>query len=115
MCNRMVVQLTHEELDRAFRALADGTRRDILRRTLIEASSVSDLAAAYEISFAAVQKHVAVLERAGLVRKTPSGRARLVAAIPDQLARVRACLEQFEALWRHRLTGLDAVLSEPEE
>jgi DNA-binding transcriptional ArsR family regulator len=98
-------------LDRMFRALADATRRDIVRRTLLGEVSVSALAADYAMSFAAVQKHVAVLEAAGLVRKTPTGRERLVRAAPDQLARARRCLEQLEALWRHRLDGLDGVLA----
>ena len=108
----MVVRLTEPELDKVFRALADATRRDILRRTLVDEVSVSGLAADYDMSFAAVQKHVAVLQAAGLVNKTPSGRERIVRADPDQLARVRACLEQLEALWRHRLTALDDLFSQ---
>jgi DNA-binding transcriptional ArsR family regulator len=102
-------------LNRVFRALSDATRRDIVRRTLLGAVTVSGLAAAYDMSFAAVQKHVAVLEKAGLVHKTWSGRERLVRAAPDEIARARTCLEQLEALWRHRLTALDTVLSETEE
>lgn len=113
----MVVRkdITDEELDRIFRALADATRRDILRRTLTGEASVSSLAEAYAMSFAAVQKHVSVLEIAGLVRKTAVGRERLVRAEPEQIARVRALLSQMEALWHHRLTGLDAVLAEDQE
>ena len=111
----MVVLLTEAELTRVFRALADTTRRDILRRTLVGVVSVSGLAADYAMSFAAVQKHVSVLEAAGLVFKVPSGRERLVRADADQISRARACLDQLEALWRHRLTGLDEVLSQPEE
>jgi len=103
------------EIDRLLRALADATRRDIMRRTATEAATVSELAARYDMSFAAVQKHVAVLEEAGLIAKTPDGRKRLVRANPGQLARARACLEELEALWHHRLTGLDAVLSETKE
>ena len=117
MYNHMVVHLPLDaaSLDRLLRALADETRRDILRRTALESPSVSELAAEYDMSFAAVQKHVAVLEQAGLVAKTERGRERLVRADPVQLARARACLEQLEALWHHRLTGLDAILSETEE
>lgn len=111
----MVALLSEAELNQVFRALADGTRRDIVRRTLSGELSVSGLAADYEMSFAAVQKHVAVLERAGLVEKTTSGRERRVRAVPDRITRARACLQQLEALWRHRLAGLDALLSEPEE
>jgi DNA-binding transcriptional ArsR family regulator len=115
MYNHMVVRMTEDELSRVFRALADVTRRDILRRTLVGAISVSGLAADYDMSFAAVQKHVAVLEEAGLIAKETAGRERLVRADPEQIARARACLDELEVLWRHRLTGLDAVLSEPEE
>lgn len=107
--------MTEALLNRVFRALADATRRDIVRRTLVGAVTVSGLAADYDMSFAAVQKHVAVLEKAGLVRKTSAGRERFVHAEPDQIARARTCLEQLEALWCHRLTALDAVLSEPKE
>ena len=109
----MVARLTEARLDRVFRALADATRRDIVRRTLLGEVSVSGLAADYDMSFAAVQKHVAVLEAAGLVHKTTAGRERLVRAVPEEIARARACLEQLEALWRHRLDALDAILSEP--
>lgn len=111
----MVSLLTETQLNRVFRALADPTRRDIVRRTARGAVSVSGLAADYDMSFAAVQKHVAMLERAGLVRKAVAGRTRLVHADPARLARARRCLEQLEAIWRDRLTALDDVLSEPEE
>ena len=111
----MVARLSDAQLNLAFRALADTTRRDIVRRTLSSELSLSGLAADYAMSFAAVQKHVAVLERAGFVCKTTVGRERLVRAVPDQIARARVCLEQLEALWRHRLDALDAVLSDPKE
>ena len=111
----MVVEEADAELNRVFRALADATRRDILRRTLVGEVSVSGLAEDYGMSFAAVQKHVAALERAGLVKKAVVGRKRLVRADPDEIARARACLQELEALWRHRMTALDAVLSSPEE
>ncbi len=107
--------MTEPELDRVFRALADSTRRDILRRTVTDGLSVSGLAADYAMSFAAVQKHVAVLEAAGLVSKTRAGRARLVRADRERLARARAALQHLEALWSHRITGLDAVLAEHQE
>jgi len=105
--------VSSEELDRIFRALGDATRRDIVRRTLVGEVSVSALAAEYTMSFAAVQKHVRVLETAGLVRKKPAGRERLVRAAPEQLARIRHCLEQLETTWRHRIEGLDALLAAP--
>ncbi len=108
--NQMVVE-DSDPLNRLFRALADATRRDILRRTLVGAVSVSTLAADYDMSFAAVQKHVAVLESAGLVSKLHHGRERLVQAEPDGLARARAALDQLEELWRHRITALDELFS----
>jgi DNA-binding transcriptional ArsR family regulator len=107
----MVAHLQDEELNQLFRALGDTTRRDILRRTLLGEASVSGLAEDYSMSFAAVQKHVAVLERAGLVTKATRGRERFVLAAPDRLARARQCLELLESLWRHRLNALDDLLT----
>ena len=106
-------ELSAAEVDRLFRALADATRRDIVRRTLVGEASVSALAAAYDMSFAAVQKHVAVLEGAGLVSKHPRGRERIVRAQPEQLARARALLVRLEELWRARFDQLDEVLADP--
>jgi DNA-binding transcriptional ArsR family regulator len=101
---------SEQTLNQLFRALADGTRRDILARSLTETPSVSDLAGRYQMSFAAVQKHVAVLERAGLVRKRPSGREQLVSTNHARLQRARKLLDQFEVIWRQRLAQLDDVL-----
>lgn len=112
--NQMVVHLANAELNLVFRALADATRRDILRRTAVGEVSVSRLAEDYRMSFAAVQKHVAALEAAGLVHKSPAGRQRLVRADAARVAQARACLELLEDLWRHRLAGLDALLAEPD-
>lgn len=115
MYNQMVVHSSERRLNAVFRALADPTRRDIVSRTLLAPVSVSGLAEDYQVSFAAVQKQVAVLERAGLIRKKKAGRERLVVAVPKEIARARACLEKLEALWCHRMTALDAVLSQTEE
>ena len=114
--NQMVVaqELTDDEVDQIFRALADRTRRDIVRRTLIGAVSVSELASAYAMSFAAVQKHVAVLEGAGLVTKSPRGRERIVRGNPEAIARVQALLDRYEKLWRLRIDRLDALLATDE-
>ena len=106
-------ELSDAEVDRIFRALADATRRDIVRRTLVGESSVSVLAADYAMSFAAVQKHVAVLEEAGLVTKHPRGRERIVRGNAQQIARARAVLAQLEEVWRSRFGQLDAVLADP--
>ncbi|MCV2395287.1 metalloregulator ArsR/SmtB family transcription factor [Actinotalea sp. M2MS4P-6] len=105
--------LTDAEVDRIFRALADATRRDIVRRTLLGEASVSELATAYAMSFAAVQKHVAVLEGAGLVTKQARGRERIVTADPDRIAQARQLLTALEELWRARFGQLDAVLADP--
>jgi DNA-binding transcriptional ArsR family regulator len=99
-----------ESLNQLFRALADGTRRDILARSLTETPSVSDLAARYEMSFAAVQKHVAVLERAGLIQKRAHGREQLVSTNHARLQRASELLDYFESIWRQRLAQLDDVL-----
>jgi len=105
-------ELTADEVDRIFRAMADATRRDILRRTLSGEASVSELAAAYDMSFAAVQKHVAVLEAAGLVTKRSAGRERRVNADPEAIRRARDLLRSYEEIWRTRISRLDSVLAE---
>jgi len=93
-----------------FRALADATRRDIVRRTLVAEVSVSTLAASYAMSFAAVQKHVAVLEEAQLVTKEPRGRERMVRGNPDRIRQAQRLLDDFERIWRSRIDRLDALL-----
>src|SRR5690606_9691407 len=95
-------ELSDAEVDRIFRALADATRRDIVRRTLAGEQTVSRLAQDYDMSFAAVQKHVAVLERAGLVTKEPHGRERLVRGDLAMIRRAQTLLDSFEEVWRAR-------------
>jgi DNA-binding transcriptional ArsR family regulator len=99
------------DVDQLFHALADATRRDIVRRTLDSPFSVSTLARDYPMSFAAVQKHVAVLERAGLVTKQRNGREHLVSANPAALRIARDALDQLELIWRGRLARMDEVLA----
>ena len=106
---------SEETLNQLFRALADGTRRDILARSLTETPSVSALAARYEMSFAAVQKHVAVLQRAGLVHKRASGREQLISTDHERLKHAGELLEYFESIWRQRMAQLDDVLLPKEE
>ena len=105
-------ELSDDEVDRLFRALADATRRDIVRRTLGGEATVSQLAATYDMSFAAVQKHIAVLEGAGLVSKHPKGRERIVRGNPEALRRAQELLDRFEQIWRGRLERLDALLAD---
>jgi DNA-binding transcriptional ArsR family regulator len=104
--------LSDAEVDRMFRALADRTRRDIVQRTLAGEATVSELAASYDMSFAAVQKHVAVLEGAGLVTKRSQGRERIVRGNADMIRRAQALLDTYEQIWRDRIARLDALLAE---
>lgn len=107
-------ELSDAEVDRIFRALADATRRDIVRRTLAAEVTISGLAASYDMSFAAVQKHVAVLEGAGLVMKQPNGRERIVRGNLDRIRQAQALLDSYEQIWRARIDRLDALLEQPE-
>ena len=102
--------ITDERADAVFGALADATRRDILSRTMGGDLGISELAKLYPMSFAAVQKHVAVLERAGLVRKRPEGRRRVVTTDMDGLRKARVVLDHFEELWRGRIDRMHDLL-----
>lgn len=104
--------LSDAEVDRVFHALADSTRRDILVRAIEREQSVSALARHYAISLTAVQKHVAVLERAALVSKHRNGREQLVAADRNTLRRATTLLEAFEQLWIQRTTKITEILAE---
>jgi DNA-binding transcriptional ArsR family regulator len=107
----VVGDLTDEAVDHLFHALADATRRDILRRSVRGELSVSRLAQAYPVSFAAVQKHVAVLERAGLVTKERHGREQLVRTDPDAVGGARRALDQLEMAWRGRVDRMSDLLA----
>ena len=106
---------TDEVADDLFHALADATRRDILRRCAGGDASVSRLAEAYPMSFAAVQKHVAVLERAGLVTKERTGRRKVVRTNIEGLRLARGLLDQYEALWRGRVERMTELIASTEE
>ena len=108
----VVDELTDEAVDEMFHALADPTRRDILRRCASGEPSVSRLAQAYPMSFAAVQKHVAVLERAGLVTKQRSGREQLVHTDTGAVDRARQALDELETTWRGRVGRMSDLLAE---
>ena len=116
--NHMVVirpAAEERQADLIFRALADSTRRDLIRRAMSGTLSVSGLARLYPMSTTAVQKHVAVLEEAGLVRLTRRGRQLLVQTEIDRVARAHVLLAEFERLWRGRLDRIGEVLARPEE
>ena len=101
-----------EEIDRIFRALADATRRDIVVRSVRGEHSVSALARRYSMSLTAVQKHVGVLEQAGLVTKARHGRESLVSTDIRAVRKAQRLLDQLEAVWRHRLDRFGDVLAE---
>jgi DNA-binding transcriptional ArsR family regulator len=103
---------SEDRADALFHALSDRTRRDILRRVLAGEHSVSALAARYDMSFAAVQKHTAVLERAGLLTKRRSGREQLATGDVDAVRMVASMLDELEAVWRGRIDRIDLLLNE---
>jgi DNA-binding transcriptional ArsR family regulator len=101
--------------DQVFAALADATRRDIVLRALNGDEGVAELAGHYPMSFAAVQKHVAVLERAGLVTKERSGRRKVVRTNIEGLRMARGLLDQYESLWRGRIDRMTDILRSSKE
>ena len=111
----VVSTLSPEQTDRVFHALADATRRDIVVRTMSQPQSVSTLANYYDMSFAAVQKHVAVLERAALVTKERRGREQIVHANGPTIAKAIALLDQYEQLWIARANAIATVLAMPDK
>ncbi len=111
--NMVVQQVDREAADRIFAALADATRRDIVTRVLHDEASVSVLAGHYPMSFAAVQKHVAVLERAHVVTKRRHGREQLVSADVTTIRAAARLLGQYEEIWRHRIGRIEEILTQP--
>jgi DNA-binding transcriptional ArsR family regulator len=103
------------DFDRVFQALADRTRRDIVRRAIAGEEGVAELAHHYPMSFAAVQKHVAILERAGLVTKVRTGRRKVVRTNVEGLRRARRLLDQYEELWRGRVDRMTALITDTKE
>ena len=115
--NRMVVpmQLVPPDFDRMFGALADATRRDIVRRAIAGEEGVAELAQHYPMSFAAVQKHVAILDRAGLVTKRRIGRRKVVCTNLEGLLAARRLLDRYEELWRGRIARMTELISDTKE
>ena len=101
--------------DRIFAALADATRRDIVRRAIDGDEGVAELAGHYPMSFAAVQKHIAVLERAGLVTKQRVGRRKVVRTNPLALATARRLLDRYEQLWADRIGRMTRLIHDETE
>ena len=108
----VVDQIDDAEVDRLFQALADSTRRDIIAKVTVGEQSVSQLASHYSMSFAAVQKHVAVLERAAIVTKHKRGREQMVQVRLDTIARARLLLDRYEQIWRQRVCSIDELLTD---
>ncbi len=104
-------ETNEDRADALFQALSDRTRRDILRRVLAGEHSVSSLAAGYDMSFAAVQKHVAVLERAGLITKRRVGREALATGEVDAVRSVASMLTELEGIWRGRIARIDDLIN----
>ena len=103
------------DFDRMFGALADHTRRDIVRRAITAEEGIVELASHYPMSFAAVQKHIAIVERAGLVSKERVARRKVVRTNLERLRVVRRLLDEYEELWRGRIQRIAALISDEEE
>ena len=109
------MQIAPPDFDRMFGALADHTRRDIVRRAIDAEEGIVELASQYPMSFAAVQKHIAILERAGLVTKERIGRRKVVRTSLERLRVVRRLLDEYEELWRGRIDRMAELISETKE
>src|SRR6478736_3510105 len=109
------MQFPPPDFDRMFGALADATRRDIVRRAIDAEEGVAELAEHYPMSFAAVQKHVAILERAGLVTKVRIGRRKVVRTDMEALRLARALLDEYELLWRGRIDRMTDLITRMED
>ena len=105
------MQIAPANFDRMFGALADATRRDIVRRAIDGGEGVAEMAAHYPMSFAAVQKHIAILERAGLVTKEQIGRRKVVRTSLESLLVARRLLDRYEELWRGRVGRMTALVA----
>ena len=103
------------DFDRVFGALADGTRRDIVRRAIAGNEGVAELAEHYPMSFAAVQKHVAILERAGLVAKHRNGRRKVVRTELEALLGAQGLLKRYEDMWRDKFDRMAQLIQEADE
>jgi DNA-binding transcriptional ArsR family regulator len=109
------VQVAPPDFDSMFGAFADHTRRDIVRRAITGEEGIVELASHYPMSFAAVQKHIAILERAGLVTKERVGRRKVVRTNLERLRVGRRLLDQYEDLWRGRIDRMAELISDPKE
>src|SRR5262245_35069995 len=109
------VQIAPPDFDRMFGALADHTRRDIVHQAINAEEGIVELASHYPMSFAAVQKHIAILERAGLVTKKRAGRRKVVRTNLERLRAIRRLLDQYEELWRGRIDRMADLIADTKE
>jgi DNA-binding transcriptional ArsR family regulator len=99
-------------LDSVFASLADPTRRDILTRLQLGSLNVSEVAEPYDMSLAAISKHLKILEHAKLIMKRRKGKERMVSLEPQALAQASEYLRQYEQLWSERFERLERFLNE---
>ena len=109
------MQIAPPDYDRMFGALADATRRDIVRRAIGGEEGVAELAEHYPMSFAAVQKHIAILERAGIITKERIGRRKVVRTNLEGLRLARSLLDRYEELWRGRVARMTALVTQDQK
>ena len=102
-------------LDLAFYALSDPTRREIVSRLAKGAARVTDLAEPFDMSLNAVSKHLKVLERAGLVRRTRAGREHHISLDPDPIRHIAGWASRYERFWNERLDRLEAYFAQKGE
>jgi DNA-binding transcriptional ArsR family regulator len=111
----VLMQTKPLRVNQLFGALADATRRDIVRRAIDQQEGIAELTSHYPMSFAAVQKHVAILERAGLVTKRRIGRRKVVCTNLEGLRVVRRLLDRYEELWRGRVDRMTMLVADTKE
>lgn len=102
-------------LDNVFMALADATRRSILARVAKAEMSIGEIAQHYSLTFAAVSKHIKVLERAHLVTKQRRGKEQVVIIVPETIGIAQHQIERYAKMWGDRFDALDNVLKELED
>jgi DNA-binding transcriptional ArsR family regulator len=98
------------QLDTLFSSLSDPTRRDILSRVALGEQSIGELVKRYEVSFAAISKHLMIMERAKLIIKRKDGRKQMISLAPDALKSADEYLEQYRQMWQGRYDKLDALI-----
>ena len=110
-----MVNYSDDKLDQLFHALADRTRRGILRQVGVQACTVTDLAEPYAMSLPAISKHIKILEKAGLVRKNKDGRIAYCSLDLEPLRHVAEHLAYYQQFWDMRLDGLEVFLKDSAE